>query len=556
MMPFSRRTAEVVMKKYFMKHRFLLIFVLLSLLLVSVFFVSYSLFVGWVTASLIGDEMGFRLAITMIVGFLVSSVLILVFQLTLINKLVARIRLDLQRDVAIKLMRSRENVSDVLNIYNQEIDMVLNGYIRNIPFVINLVLSFIVATTYAAVLSWQITIIFVGISIIAVIFNQLYKGKLSSALEEYREKNTRMNAALKGFFSNTKMLNIFQANSFAYSKIDETFVASDKAFVRNQAVNRLTGIVNQSISNLMSLSLIVIGFWFVSVGTLTVGAVMALLFLMPHIASPFYQIMGLKNQMDATKEVRARLNSFVGEQDGEAILELGEGEIKFVNVDFSYTSNDFIKNLTFTFQDKKKYLIIGESGSGKSTLLNLMLKDICPVKGQIEYCGLNLKDIPKSSWHKIISYVSQNIEIVPGTLIDNIVLSDNYDEKSLSRIISTLNLGYLSSSLGDELEEDLSNFSGGELQRIAIARMLYKDSYIMIFDELSSALDPKNAFEIEDYLTQIEDKLLISVSHRINKSLLNRYDKIMLIKNGEIAYFGSYEDDSSRILEKYINSNV
>ena len=544
------------MKKYFMKHRFLLIFVLLSLLLVSVFFVSYSLFVGWVTASLIGDEMGFRLAITMIVGFLVSSVLILVFQLTLINKLVARIRLDLQRDVAIKLMRSRENVSDVLNIYNQEIDMVLNGYIRNIPFVINLVLSFIVATTYAAVLSWQITIIFVGISIIAVIFNQLYKGKLSSALEEYREKNTRMNAALKGFFSNTKMLNIFQANSFAYSKIDETFVASDKAFVRNQAVNRLTGIVNQSISNLMSLSLIVIGFWFVSVGTLTVGAVMALLFLMPHIASPFYQIMGLKNQMDATKEVRARLNSFVGEQDGEAILELGEGEIKFVNVDFSYTSNDFIKNLTFTFQDKKKYLIIGESGSGKSTLLNLMLKDICPVKGQIEYCGLNLKDIPKSSWHKIISYVSQNIEIVPGTLIDNIVLSDNYDEKSLSRIISTLNLGYLSSSLGDELEEDLSNFSGGELQRIAIARMLYKDSYIMIFDELSSALDPKNAFEIEDYLTQIEDKLLISVSHRINKSLLNRYDKIMLIKNGEIAYFGSYEDDSSRILEKYINSNV
>ena len=111
----------------------------------------------------------------------------------------------------------------------------------------------------------------------------------------------------------------------------------------------------------------------------------------------------------------------------------------------------------------------------------------------------------------------------------------------------------LCSKLDNDIHEDLSNFSGGELQRVAIARMLYKDSPILIFDEFSSSLDNVNAHNIEERLLGIKDKLLISVTHRIHRSLLHRYEKVIIIENGEIVHFAS-PDEIYREMQNYIST--
>ncbi|MCL2573727.1 MAG: ABC transporter ATP-binding protein/permease [Defluviitaleaceae bacterium] len=525
----------------------------ISLIITSVFFVSYSVFAGWMTSSLNNDEIGIASALVLVAGYLVSALIILYTQYSLINKFVANVRLALQKDIAMKLLSKREDVSGILNIYNQEIDLVLNGYIRNIPFVITLTMSFLVAVAYASVLSWQITIGFVIVSLFTVVFNHLYRGRLASALENHRAKNTLINATVKGTFSNTKMINIFQANFFAFDRMERVFDSSSKAFVRNQLVTKVANLVNQSISNLLGISIIVVGFWLVSLEILTLGAVMTLMFLLPHISAPFRQIMDLKNSIDSTKEVRNRLSEIIATKNDELILDLDKSDIEFRNVSFTYDAHEFMESLSFTFEKGKKYLIIGESGSGKSTLLDLILKEITPCAGKITYGETSLECVSANSWYKNLGYVGQNISMIPGTLIDNIVLNDSYDVKKFDHIVKTLGLDYLENSMNVELNEEYNNFSGGELQRIAIARTLYKDSDIMIFDEITSALDPKNASIIEGYLAGIKDKIVISVSHRISESVLGHYDKIMLMEKGAIIYFDSYVNDHEGTLSKFIS---
>ncbi|MCL2854627.1 MAG: ABC transporter transmembrane domain-containing protein [Defluviitaleaceae bacterium] len=195
----------------------------------SAFFVSYGLFAGWVTNALLENEVEVIVGVIAAAGFLLSSILVLFIQQSLLNTMVARMRLSIQKDLAENLLRQKESVSGVLNMYNQEIDTVLNGYIRNIPLMFNLLFSFALATIYALFLSWQITVGLVAVSIVSVSVNHLYKGKLSSAMEDFREKNQLINSDVKGYFSNIKMINFFGANNFVLKKFKDTLDKSNKS---------------------------------------------------------------------------------------------------------------------------------------------------------------------------------------------------------------------------------------------------------------------------------------------------------------------------------------
>ncbi|MCL2854631.1 MAG: ABC transporter ATP-binding protein/permease [Defluviitaleaceae bacterium] len=168
------------------------------------------------------------------------------------------------------------------------------------------------------------------------------------------------------------------------------------------------------------------------------------------------------------------------------------------------------------------------------------------------YKDTPLDEISLNSWYKSVGYVDQKANIIPGTLRENIELGNPNGKYSLTEIANTFNLHDLAESMDEVLHEDLGNFSGGELQRVEIARAVYKNSDIMLFDEPLSALDPKNAFSVESYLTKMEGKLVINVSHRINESLLSAYDKIMLLDKGRVLYFDSYSKDHKGILGDFI----
>lgn len=191
------------------------------------------------------------------------------------------------------------------------------------------------------------------------------------------------------------------------------------------------------------------------------------------------------------------------------------------------------------FAIKKGYVtgFIGKNGMGKSTIFKLITKELRPNDGDIFIMDENIKDLNREDIYEKISIVAQKPMIFRDTILANIVLFENEDEidydrldqaikkSGLEPLINNLEKGYMTI-----IKDAGSNLSGGEMQRIEIARALYKDSPIILIDEATSALDLKMASEIEEIFASL-DKTLISISHRRDIDYSKYYDKIIEIKD-------------------------
>jgi ABC-type multidrug transport system fused ATPase/permease subunit len=217
-------------------------------------------------------------------------------------------------------------------------------------------------------------------------------------------------------------------------------------------------------------------------------------------------------------------------------------KIDFKNVTYSYTSGEspVIENLSFTIRVGEKVGIIGESGNGKSTILDLLLGLIQPSKGTISVDDLDFNDT-RLSWGTVIGYVAQDIYLADDTLRNNIAFGFEPLEISDSRVSACIELSHLSrftyetpTGIDQILGEHGSKMSGGEKQRVGIARCLYQDPEIIILDEATSALDSETEQTIMNNLFSLHPKkTFIIVAHRL--PTIAKCDKVLLIDKGKVA---------------------
>jgi ABC-type bacteriocin/lantibiotic exporter with double-glycine peptidase domain len=204
--------------------------------------------------------------------------------------------------------------------------------------------------------------------------------------------------------------------------------------------------------------------------------------------------------------------------------------IKIKNISFLYKNSKDLIFEKFNLEIKKNDVvgIIGDSGSGKSTLISILtgLMPVC--SGAVFVDNQNIKK-RKEWWFKQISYVPQKVTLFSNSLIENIIVDSHkpFDEKKIKDILSDLNLNYLFSRRNKRIEDINANkLSGGELQRIGIARALYKDSNVIFFDEITSSLDEKNEKKILKILKNlIGKKTIIITTHK--KIMLKYCNKII-----------------------------
>ena len=195
--------------------------------------------------------------------------------------------------------------------------------------------------------------------------------------------------------------------------------------------------------------------------------------------------------------------------------------IKFENVSFDYSSDlVLLKNLNFEINKRQIILIKGASGSGKSTLIDLILGLIKPTQGKIKISGNNIEDV-LTEWQKKISLLPQKVFLLEDSIRNNIIFGSSINLNSnikIQNIIKKTNLEHLVNKLKDGIDTNLSemgkNLSGGEIQRIGLARTLYRESEIIICDEPTTGLDYKNIQDIIKIIKNIsEEKMIILVSH-------------------------------------------
>jgi ABC-type multidrug transport system fused ATPase/permease subunit len=217
--------------------------------------------------------------------------------------------------------------------------------------------------------------------------------------------------------------------------------------------------------------------------------------------------------------------------------------IEFKNVFFSYSSNNqlpILKNINLKIYKGESVAILGSNGSGKSTFLNLLTGLVEPSDGQILIDGsIDIMTI-KKSWIKNLSYVQQNIFLLNDSIKNNIMFGDNknIDIEKYNKILHLLNLDQIFKNFPNKLDTivniDEINLSGGQKQLISIARALYKDSDIIIFDEANSALDVNYLNILKDLLIKLKKhKTIILVTHEI-LLLQDSFDKIFKINSGNL----------------------
>lgn len=225
--------------------------------------------------------------------------------------------------------------------------------------------------------------------------------------------------------------------------------------------------------------------------------------------------------------------------------------IEFQHVWFKYTGSDnyTLKDISLTIECGKKIAIVGENGSGKTTLIKLLMRFYLPTKGRILVNGIDYQTINQDDYYKMFSTVFQDFNLMAFSIKENIdfSLENIKNEENMVQILKKLDMfdkieklpRGLDTHITQEYSPDGVNFSGGERQKLAIARANYKNAPILILDEPTSVLDPIAEKKLYDELYHtIEDKTMIMISHRLQSTAICDY--ILFMKNGKIEEEGSH----------------
>jgi len=225
--------------------------------------------------------------------------------------------------------------------------------------------------------------------------------------------------------------------------------------------------------------------------------------------------------------------------------------IKFDNVDFIYpdTKTEILKNINFEIKKGDKIGLVGLNGSGKTTLIKLLTRLYNPTKGKILLNDVDIKNIPLKEYTNFLTVVLQDFHLFASTIRENIILQNNFDEERFKFCIKESGLDNFVNSLEKhdethlykEIEGNGIELSGGNAQRLAIARAIYKNANLLIFDEPTSSLDPLTEYEIFRKLYNlVKNKTAILISHRLSSTKF--CDKIVVLDKGKIVEIGSHKN--------------
>lgn len=319
------------------------------------------------------------------------------------------------------------------------------------------------------------------------------------------------------------------------------------------------GVINSIVVPLSTLIMLVsmggvLGFggYRVASGAISPGTLIALIFYMTQLTDPIEKISSLFTGYKKTIGASQRLSEILSEEkenlQNNNLNILNSVDLSFNNVSFSYDeSNHVFTNLSFTIPKNKITAIVGPSGSGKTTILNLISRLYEIQSGSIKYGTNSIYDYSLVNWRKNLGYVMQNSGVLNRTVKSNITYSLQEtpcieDIIYYSKLASTHDfIMKLPNDYNTLIGEKGINLSGGEKQRLDIARNFIKTPGILLLDEATSNLDSESEHKIQESIKNVSnDRTTIIVAHRLSTVL--KADKIIFIDNGEITGMGTHEE--------------
>ena len=405
-------------------------------------------------------------------------------------------------------------------------------------------------------------VLFVGYMLIFIITNILLKF-LYKIKEKILNSEELLNHYLvRGFM---EML-IFRMSKQFPNEIKKTNNAKESIVSAKVKMNMIHEAFFTIFALLVAMLDIGILFYAWKTQNLTVGSVVALIALIENAYTPIAIFNVLYVQYKLDKASYKRFEEFLGLKDDDQLrngnaINADVGEIAIKNLSFQYGERKIIDDLSLSIKKGEKIAFVGESGSGKSTLIKILLGLLKYNQGKVRLGDMELSGICLNNLYDRVSYLSQDAPVFDGTIKENLVFEKKVSEEQMLGALSEVQLSHLVENLAEGLNTEIGEkgtcLSGGEKQRLALARLWFEDSELVILDEATSAMDNLTEENVmKSVMQKMKDKTVIAIAHRLNSIV--GFDRIILFKEGRIVGQGPFEEllhTDSYFMDLY-NANV
>ena len=518
--------------------------------------------------------------------FVIPILIVLAFSTKGISLYMAKvIMINVAEEVKKKIQI--DMLSSFIKADTQQIENKHSGkYISNLNFDVNQItgmlsnsflsffkdgLTLIGLLTVMFLQNWRLSLIAIIMIPIASITAKKLGRRMGKVATEAQEKSGDLNKYLIDLFKNHKVIKIFQRENFE-NKRSEKFVDDlKKKSIKIATVFIRATPIMEILTGIMIAILIFYSGKLIMNGQLNINNFFSFLAAMMLAYQPVKSLatinVGIFQGLSAGKRIIPIIDTKNNISSNESLgeLKLNEGSINFSNVNFNYESNldnRVLKDININIAGNKMTALVGLSGSGKSTLLSLIPRIYDPISGKVEVDGQNIKEVKLSSLRKEISIVDQNTTLFDDTVLNNIKYAKpdaSNDEiyKAADMAMCTDFINKLENKFETKIGENGIKLSGGEKQRLSIARAFLKNSKIILLDEAPSSLDSETEEKIQKALEKlISNKTTIVIAHRLS-TILNS-NIIYVLDKGKVIDQGKHNDllKHSEIYQNFYNRQI
>lgn len=442
-----------------------------------------------------------------------------------------------------------ESAAGYLSALTNDAASIETNYLAQMLAMITKAVTFIGALLLMCRYSLLMTAIAAGLTVLPLIASLLTGNRLQAVESRVSERNGEFTAALSDCLAGFTVVKNFKAER----EIFRLFAQSNKALEHEKFTGRriktLVGMIGAVTGIFAQLGVFIAGVYLsMKDGSMTPGAVVLFVNLMNFIISPIAELPGLlacrKAALGLVDKLAAALERSSSREGSETLNKLEHG-IRLENVSFAYEpGKTVLHGINAEFEAGRAYALVGGSGSGKSTLLNLLMAAETNYSGHILADGIELSDISTESLYGTMAAIQQNVFVFNASIKDNVSMFRDFPKTEMDEAIARAHLGALIRERGEDYlcGENGSGLSGGEKQRISIARSLLKKSSVLLADEVTAALDAQTAHRVSSDILDLQGITRIVVTHTLEESLLRRYDKIFVLRSGRIEEAGSFAD--------------
>ena len=446
-----------------------------------------------------------------------------------------------------------ESTATYLSALTNDATSIETDYLNQQINMITEVVTFVGALAMMLWYSPLMTAIAIGITILPIIASLLTGNKLEPVERRVSDCNKEFTASLNDMLSGFSVVKSFKAEK----EIFKQFAASNQKLENEKFGRRrlkiIVGMIGAVAGICAQLGVFIVGAWLALSGrSVTAGTVIMFVNLMNFIIQPIAELPGLLASRKAARGLIGKLATALEKNavnEGAEKIDGIEKGISLDNVSFGYEEGkQVLHDISVTFDSGKSYAIVGGSGSGKSTLLHLLMAGSNDYTGKILFDDKELRSISSESLYEICSAIQQNVFVFNASIRDNVTMFRDFPQEALDDAMRRAHLMELIEERGEDYlcGENGSGLSGGEKQRISIARSLLKNSELLLADEATSSLDAQTAHQVSSDLLDIEDVTRIVVTHTLEESLLKRYDGIIVMKDGRIEEKGNFDELMSK----------